>query len=186
MAFLRAFGSWLPPRRVSNRELAPLVDATPEWILEVSGIEERRYAAETDTVAAIGLLAAQDCLEKAGATAAQLGMILVAAGRATDFCPGPASQIAAGSALPLAPPSTFLFLPPGRLSGWPWPHSLRPPRAVCWWLERRSCRAASPSLRRQKHRNPLRRRRRGRSPGGRGDRLCPHRGLLPVHRRRRG
>jgi 3-oxoacyl-[acyl-carrier-protein] synthase-3 len=96
MAFLRAFGSWLPPRRVTNRELAPLVDATPEWILEVSGIEERRYAAETDTVAGIGILAAQDCLEKAGATADELGMILVASGSSDRFCPGPASQIAAG------------------------------------------------------------------------------------------
>src|SRR5208283_4434817 len=103
MAFLRAFGSWLPPRRVSNRELAPLVDATPEWILEVSGIEERRYAAETDTVAGIGVLAAQDCLEKAGATAAELGMILVASGSSDRFCPGPASQIAAGLGLASTP-----------------------------------------------------------------------------------
>ena len=101
MAFLRAFGSWLPSRRVSNRELAPLVDATPEWILEVSGIEERRYAAETDTVAGIGVLAAQDCLEKAGATAAEVGMILVASGSSDRFCPGPASQVAAGSLIGL-------------------------------------------------------------------------------------
>ena len=70
MAYLRAFGSYLPPRRVSNREIAPLVGAAPEWILEVTGIEERRYAADEDTVAGIGLLAARDCLEKAGATAA--------------------------------------------------------------------------------------------------------------------
>ena len=103
MAFLRAFGSWLPPRRVTNRELAPLVDATPEWILEVSGIEERRYAAETDTVAGIGILAAQDCLEKAGATAAELGMILVASGSSDRFCPGPASQVAAGLGLASTP-----------------------------------------------------------------------------------
>jgi 3-oxoacyl-[acyl-carrier-protein] synthase-3 len=72
------------------------VDATPEWILEVTGIEERRYAAEQDTVSGIGVLAAQDCLEKAGATAAELGMILVASGSSDRFCPGPASQIAAG------------------------------------------------------------------------------------------
>jgi 3-oxoacyl-[acyl-carrier-protein] synthase-3 len=99
MAFLRGFGSWLPPRRVNNQELAPLVDATPEWICEVSGIEERRYAADTDTVAGIGLLAAKDCLENAGATAAELGMILVASGSSDRFCPGPASQIAAGLGL---------------------------------------------------------------------------------------
>jgi len=103
MAFLRAFGSWLPPRRVSNSELAPKVDATPEWILEVSGIEERRYAADADTVAGIGLLAAQNCLEKAALTASELGMILVASGSSDRFCPGPASQIAAALGLASTP-----------------------------------------------------------------------------------
>jgi len=103
MAFLRGFGSWLPPRRVTNRELASLVDATPEWILEVSGIEERRYAADTDTVDSIGLLAAKQCLDSCGATAADLGMILVASGSSDRFCPGPASQIAAGLALSSTP-----------------------------------------------------------------------------------
>jgi 3-oxoacyl-[acyl-carrier-protein] synthase-3 len=103
MAFLRAFGSWLPPRRVSNQEVASLVDATPEWIIEVSGIEERRYAAETDTVHGIGLLAAQNCLENADVTAADLGMILVASGSSDRFCPGPASQIASGLGLSSTP-----------------------------------------------------------------------------------
>jgi 3-oxoacyl-[acyl-carrier-protein] synthase-3 len=103
MTFLRAFGSWLPPRSVSNEEIAPLVNATPEWILEVSGIRERRYADETDTVAGIGLLAARDCLRKGGATAADLGMILVASGSSERFCPGPACEIAAGLGLSSTP-----------------------------------------------------------------------------------
>ena len=103
MAYLRAFGSWLPRRRVSNEEIAPRVDATPEWILEVSGIAERRYADDSDTVAGVGLLAARDCLEKAGVTAADLGMILVASGSSDRFCPGPACQIASGLGLSTTP-----------------------------------------------------------------------------------
>jgi 3-oxoacyl-[acyl-carrier-protein] synthase-3 len=103
MTYLRGFGSWLPQRRVSNDEIAPLLDTTPEWILEVSGIRERRYAADTDTVAGIGLLAARDCLEKAGVTAADLGMILVASGSSERFCPGPACEIAAGLGLSSTP-----------------------------------------------------------------------------------
>ena len=103
MAYLRACGSWLPRRRVSNEEIAPRVDATPEWILEVSGIAERRYADDSDTVAGIGLLAARDCLEKAGVTAADLGMILVASGSSDRFCPGPACQIASGLGLSTTP-----------------------------------------------------------------------------------
>jgi 3-oxoacyl-[acyl-carrier-protein] synthase-3 len=103
MSFLRAFGSYLPERRVSNAEIAPLVGTTPEWILDVSGIEERRYAADTDTVASLGLLAAQQCLANTGKTAADLGMILLASGSAPRFCPGPASQIAAGLGLTATP-----------------------------------------------------------------------------------
>jgi 3-oxoacyl-[acyl-carrier-protein] synthase-3 len=102
---------------VSNREIAPLVDATPEWILEVSGIEERSYAADSDTVASIGLLAAQDCLEKAGATAAELGMILVASGSSDRFCPGPASQIAAGLGLASTPALDIPVASAGSLIG---------------------------------------------------------------------
>jgi 3-oxoacyl-[acyl-carrier-protein] synthase III len=99
MAYLRAFGSHLPQRRVTNEELAPLVGADPAWILQVSGIEERRYVADEDTVASLGVLAAQDCLQKAGASPSELGMILVASGSSERFCPGPASQIAAGLGL---------------------------------------------------------------------------------------
>jgi 3-oxoacyl-[acyl-carrier-protein] synthase-3 len=103
MAYLRAFGSHLPPRRVTNQELAPLVGADPLWILQACGIEERRYAADDETVASLGLLAAQDCLENAKATATDLGMILVASGSSERFCPGPASQIAAGLGLTATP-----------------------------------------------------------------------------------
>jgi 3-oxoacyl-[acyl-carrier-protein] synthase-3 len=103
MAFLRAFGSHLPERRVGNGEIAAAVGATPGWILEVSGIEERRYAADGDTVASLGLMAAQNCLANAGATPADLGMILVASGSAPRFCPGPACQIATGLGLAATP-----------------------------------------------------------------------------------
>lgn len=117
MSYLRAFGSWLPPRRVTNQEIAPLVDATPEWILEVSGIEERRYASDQDTVASIGLLAAKDCLEKAGVTAAELDMILVASGSSDRFCPGPASQIAASLGLSSTPALDIPVASAGSLIG---------------------------------------------------------------------
>jgi 3-oxoacyl-[acyl-carrier-protein] synthase-3 len=117
MAFLRAFGSYLPPRRVSNQEVAPLVGATPEWILELTGIEERRYAADEDTIAGIGLLAARDCLKKAGAIPADLGMILVASGSSDRFCPGPASQIAAALGLTSTPALDIPVASAGSLIG---------------------------------------------------------------------
>jgi 3-oxoacyl-[acyl-carrier-protein] synthase III len=103
MAYLRAFGSHLPARRVGNPELAPLIGATPEWILSVSGIRERRYAAAEDTAASLGLAAAQDCLANASVDPAQLGMILVSSGSSERFSPGPASGIAAALGLTATP-----------------------------------------------------------------------------------
>jgi len=117
MSFLRAFGSWVPPRRVTNAELAPAVEASPEWILEVTGIEERRYAAEEETVAGLGLKAAQNCLENAGIQAADLGMILVASGSSERFCPGPASRIAAGLGLTSTPALDIPVASAGSLIG---------------------------------------------------------------------
>jgi 3-oxoacyl-[acyl-carrier-protein] synthase III len=103
MAYLVAFGKHLPARRVGNDEMAALVGATPDWILSVSGIEERRYAAEEDTVASLGLAAAQDCLAQAGVQPDQLGMILVSSGSSERFSPGPASEIAAALGLTSTP-----------------------------------------------------------------------------------
>lgn len=117
MSYLRAFGSWLPPRRVTNAELAPLVDAAPEWILDVTGIEERRYAADDETVASIGLKAAQGCLRNAGIDAADLGMILVASGSSERFCPGPASRIAAELGLTATPALDIPVASAGSLIG---------------------------------------------------------------------
>jgi 3-oxoacyl-[acyl-carrier-protein] synthase III len=117
MAYLRAFGSWLPERRVTNAELAPLVDAAPEWIFEATGIEERRYAADEDTVASIGVKAALNCLENASVQAADLGMILVASGSSERFCPGPASRIAAELGLTATPALDIPVASAGSLIG---------------------------------------------------------------------
>jgi len=50
VAFLQAFGSYLPERRVSNEELGRRLECTPEWIEGASGIAERRFAAEGEGV----------------------------------------------------------------------------------------------------------------------------------------
>ena len=94
MAFIRGFGSWLPERRVGNAELAAALDCTPEWILDMSGIIERRYAEDAETVASIGVRAAENCLQKAGVAASEVGLLLVASGSSERFCPGPAAEIA--------------------------------------------------------------------------------------------
>jgi 3-oxoacyl-[acyl-carrier-protein] synthase-3 len=95
VAFLRAFGKYVPERVVGNDELAPLLGVEAEWIVSQSGIRERRWAAADETVVSLGHRAAVDCLERAGVAASELGLVIVASGSAERFCPGPASAIAA-------------------------------------------------------------------------------------------
>ncbi len=94
MAFLKAFGSYLPPRIVTNAEIAALVGCEADWILNMSGIEERRFAAEDESVADLAFQAAVDCLKRAGTTGSEIGMLLVASGSSERRFPGPAATVA--------------------------------------------------------------------------------------------
>ncbi len=96
--------------------MAPL-GLTPEQIVAQSGIETRRYAAASDTVAALGAAAARDCLTRAGLTPSQLGMILCASGSSDQFCPGPASLIAAELGLDSTPALDLPMASAGSLAG---------------------------------------------------------------------
>lgn len=100
MAYLRALGCYLPSRVVENSEVAPLVGVDAEWLLRATGIEQRRFAAPDESVASLGLRAAEDCLAGAGIPARDLGMLLVASGSSERRFPGPASAI--GAALGIA------------------------------------------------------------------------------------
>src|SRR5258707_11478007 len=97
MAYLRGFGRCLPGRIVDNVEIGALTGADPAWILQVSGIEQRRFADDGDTVASLGARAAQDCLSACGAVASEVGLILMSSGSAERRFPGPASAV--GTAL---------------------------------------------------------------------------------------
>lgn len=92
MSFLSAIGSYVPARVVHNAELAQLLGVEAEWIERVSGIEERRFAAETETVVDLAVAAARNCLSSAGSPA--IGMVIVSSGTAERRFPGPASSVA--------------------------------------------------------------------------------------------
>lgn len=94
MAFLREFGAYLPARVVTNDEIGAHVGCDADWIRNVSGIEERRFAADEESVADLALRAAQACLHKANVAASALGMILIASGSADRQFPGPAAAVA--------------------------------------------------------------------------------------------
>jgi 3-oxoacyl-[acyl-carrier-protein] synthase-3 len=94
MASIQAFGHYLPDRILNNADLARLLDCDPAWIFESSGIEERRIAAEDESIAAMAERASRHCLERAGADAAQIGLVILSCATSAQRFPGPASQLA--------------------------------------------------------------------------------------------
>ena len=71
-----------------------MVGSSAEWIYNVSGIDERRFAAEDETISDMAVSAARDCLSAAGVDASSLGMLMVASGSSERRFPGPAASVA--------------------------------------------------------------------------------------------
>ena len=63
---ITGLGVHVPERVVTNEELARHVDTTDEWIVERTGIRERRIAAEDEALTDIALPAARAALADAG------------------------------------------------------------------------------------------------------------------------
>lgn len=70
-------GSYLPERRVTNHDLAKIVDTTDEWIVERTGIHERHIAADGELTSHLALKAARAAIADAGIGAQQIDTIIL-------------------------------------------------------------------------------------------------------------
>ena len=75
---ITGLGCHVPERVVTNAELSELVDTTDEWIVERTGIRERRIASEQEALTDIALPAARDALADAGVDAADIDLLVCA------------------------------------------------------------------------------------------------------------
>ena len=76
-------GSYLPPRRLSNDDLAAElakqgVETTSDWIVERTGIHARHFAAPEVTCSDLALEASKNALTAAGLQATDIDLIIVA------------------------------------------------------------------------------------------------------------
>ncbi len=76
-------GSYLPPRRLTNDDMAAMlaergVQTNDAWIVERTGIRARHFAADGVPCSDLALQAARAALESAGRAAADLDLIIVA------------------------------------------------------------------------------------------------------------
>ncbi|HEY1684407.1 MAG TPA: beta-ketoacyl-ACP synthase III [Tepidisphaeraceae bacterium] len=75
-AILAGTGSALPEKRLTNDDLSKMVDTNDEWIVQRTGIRERRIAGEGETTASLATLAARKAIEAAGLTANDIDLIV--------------------------------------------------------------------------------------------------------------
>ncbi len=81
-------GFCVPERVVSNEELSERMDTSDEWIVERTGIKERRWVSAGDTSASLALSASTDALAQAGMEADEVDAIVLATLSPDHFFPG--------------------------------------------------------------------------------------------------
>ena len=88
-------GSALPARRVSNADLAEMVDTTDEWIVERTGIRFRHIAGADETTATLARDAASAAIAAAGITAQDIDLIVLATATPDQTFPSSATKVQA-------------------------------------------------------------------------------------------
>jgi 3-oxoacyl-[acyl-carrier-protein] synthase-3 len=92
---IQGVGSYLPEKVLSNAELARTVDTSDEWIVERTGIRERRIAADGEKTSDMAIIAAKRALESAGKTPADIDLIVLATATPDLTFPATAARVQA-------------------------------------------------------------------------------------------
>jgi 3-oxoacyl-[acyl-carrier-protein] synthase-3 len=71
-------GMYVPPRIVTNADLAKLVETTDEWIVTRTGIRERRIAHPSQATSDLAAEASTQALERAGLAPTDVDLIILA------------------------------------------------------------------------------------------------------------
>jgi 3-oxoacyl-[acyl-carrier-protein] synthase-3 len=88
-------GHCLPERRLTNAELSQTVATTDDWIVERTGIRERRIAGDGETTSVLATRAARAALDNAGLTADAIDLVIVATATPDFTFPATATQVQA-------------------------------------------------------------------------------------------
>ena len=92
---VRGVGACLPPRVITNAEMAKIVDTTDEWIVQRTGIRQRYVAGDDETTSTLATRAAEAALANAGLKPADIDLIIVATSSPDYTFPAVATQVQA-------------------------------------------------------------------------------------------
>lgn len=90
---ITALGRYLPPRVVSNHELSKIVETNHQWIVERTGIHERRWVEKGTPTSELAVKAIDDLLKQRGIEAGEIEVIIVATVTPDMFFPSTACLI---------------------------------------------------------------------------------------------
>jgi 3-oxoacyl-[acyl-carrier-protein] synthase-3 len=93
-------GAYLPERVVANRDLTQFLDTSDEWIVQRSGIHERRFAAPGEGTASMGAEAARRAVADASWSLADVEFVIFATLSPDHFFPGPGCYMQALLGMP--------------------------------------------------------------------------------------
>lgn len=86
-------GFYVPEKIMTNADLEKIVETSDEWIVERTGIKERRKAEDNQPMSDLALRAAKDALDDAGVAAEDLDLIIVATLTSDRIIPSTACMI---------------------------------------------------------------------------------------------
>ena len=89
-------GSYLPNQVLTNEELAGKVDTSDDWIVQRTGIHERRIAAPGEHTSHMAIRAAQAALAHAHVDAQSIDLIVLATSTPDNTFPASAVSVQAG------------------------------------------------------------------------------------------
>ncbi len=93
-------GMSVPERIVTNSDLASIVDTSDEWIKKRTGMEQRRYLKDGETLLQLVSVAARNAINASGIDKAEIGVVLVATMSADYFTPSMACLLQKELSLP--------------------------------------------------------------------------------------
>ena len=102
-AIIAGTGSAVPEKRLTNDDLARMVDTNDEWIIQRTGIRERRIAGPNETTASLGTTAARRAIESAGIEPKEVDLIVCGTITPEMVFPSTACFIGAELGLPGVP-----------------------------------------------------------------------------------
>ncbi|MDF2571629.1 MAG: fabHA, partial [Sporomusa sp.] len=88
-------GTYVPEKIMTNKELESIVETSDEWIVERTGIRERRIADPSMATSDLASRAAQKALDDAGITAEEIDLIIVATATPDMYFPSVACLVQA-------------------------------------------------------------------------------------------